>query len=142
MTKLTKRVMFIDEFKEGGYTHWRIPCDCKDPDHDADLQFEVDEHGFSSLTLSMKIGVYVTPDFLADTKLERFNDWRHRLWLRFKSSMEILFTGYVQMTGEVVLAHNGMDGLRYALDEGQKRVLEAEAAFRAKRKAEKTDVEG
>jgi hypothetical protein len=124
MAKLLKKVM-LDEDYEDGTTMWRVPCDCHDPAHDARLWFEVDEHGFASLRISTEVGFYRT-SFLRNLRR------------RFDAAFKMLFVGYYTMEGEVCLTHDGINGLRYALDEGQKKLYKAEEEYARKRKEQES----
>jgi hypothetical protein len=120
MAKLPKKVMLEEDY-ENGTTMWRVPCDCHDPAHDARLWFEVDEHGFASLRITTEVGFYKT-SFLRNIRR------------RFVAAFKMLFTGYYTMEGEVCLREDGIDGLRYALDEGKKAMAKSQAEFERKRK--------
>lgn len=119
--------MFEKDYEDGS-TSWQIPCDCGDPAHNAKLWFEVDEFGLGSLKLYSNMGVYAYWPY-----------WKKALH-RAKIAWIMLVKGRYEVEGEIVLDHDGIDGLRYALNEGQKAMRKAEAAFRAKRKAAKTNV--
>ena len=120
MNKIPKKVMLEEDY-EDGTTMWRVPCDCHEPQHDARLWFEVDEHGCASLRITTEIGFYQT------------GFWRN-VRRRFVAAGRMLFTGYCTMDGEVVLQEDGIDGLRYALDEGKKAMAKAQREFERQRK--------
>lgn len=133
MTKLPKKVMLIDEYKDGT-SFWRVPCDCSDPDHDVHLWFEVDDDGIAALRITRELGFYVNGWYSDAPWYERVGHWKDRMWSRIKASMKILFKGYLTMDGEVCLTKEGIDGLQYALAEGKKNMVKAEEAFARKRK--------
>ena len=133
MEKLPKKVMLINEYKDGT-SFWRIPCDCSDPDHDVHLWFEVDDDGIAALRITRELGFYAQEWYSNDPWYERIGHWKDRMWSRIKASMKILFKGYLTMDGEVCLTKDGIDGLQYALTEGKKAMIKAEEAFHAKRK--------
>ena len=135
MAKLIKKVMLIEEYKDGT-SFWRVPCDCSDPDHDAHLWFEVDEDGIAALRFTRQFGFFENSWYSQDPWYMRLADWRRRMWKRIKASMKILFKGYFTMDGELCLTKEGIDGLQYALTEGKKNMIKGEEAFHAKRKAE------
>lgn len=133
MAKLIKKVMLIEEYKDGT-SFWRVPCDCSDPDHDVHLWFEVDDDGIAALRITRELGFYVNSWYSDAPWYERFRQKCGRGWDRIKASMKILFKGYLTMDGEVCLTKEGIDGLQYALAEGKKNMIKAEEAFQAKRK--------
>jgi hypothetical protein len=132
MVKLPKKVMLEAEFRDGT-TMWRIPCDCHDPQHDAQLFMEVDEDGFPMLTISTEIGFYHYKKYNEDTWHERFTDWRQRIWKRITIVCKMLFTGYYRMEGNLILDKDSIAGLQYALTEGLKASEKAQEAARKKR---------
>lgn len=136
MVKVPKKVMLVEEYKDGT-SFWRVPCDCNDPDHDVHLWFEVDEDGIGALRITRQLGFYENSWYSQDPWYMRFADWRRRMWKRIKASMKILFKGYLTMDGDVCLTKDGIDGLQYALSEGKKAMVKNEEAFRAKWKAER-----
>lgn len=99
--------MLVNEYKDGT-TFWRIPCSCMCKDHDADLWFEVDQHAYE-LQMSYEVGFY--PKNLG---------WWKALTRRVSAATQILFKGHYTMQGEVMLDDAGVEGLKYALNEGQK----------------------
>lgn len=116
---MLKKVMLIEEYSEGS-TYWRIPCDCGDKEHDIELMFDVDDDGFASLNLSGHMGFYQSSWYSNEPWYERLWDWRRRMWRRVKASAAMLFKGHYQMDGDVILTKDGIAGLRYALDEGER----------------------
>jgi hypothetical protein len=135
MTKLPKKVMLVEEYKDGT-SFWRVPCDCSDPDHDVHLWFEVDDDGIAALRITRQLGYYKNSWYDDAPVYERFLRWCDRMWDRFKAANKILFKGYLTMDGDVCLTKDGIDGLQYALTEGSKAMVKAEKAFAAKRKVE------
>lgn len=124
MAKLPKKIMLEADY-EDGTTMWRIPCDCHDPEHDARLWFELDEDGFPSLKISTEVGFYHYKRYDDDNLLERFRDWRERIWKRITIVSKMLFTGYYTMEGEVILNEESIAAFQYALTEGNKGMLKA-----------------
>ena len=135
MVKILKKVMLVNEYKDGT-TFWRVPCDCNDPDHDVHLWFEVDDDGIASLRITRQLGYYKNSWYDDAPVYDRFLHWCDRMWDRFKAANKILFKGYLTMDGDVILTKEGIEGLQYALIEGNKVMIKAEDAFHAKRKAE------
>jgi hypothetical protein len=133
MTKLPKKVMLIEEYKDGT-SFWRVPCDCSDPDHDVHLWFEVDDDGIAALRITRELGFYANEWHSDDNWHERIARKFGRGWSRIKAATKILFKGYLTMDGEVCLTKEGIEGLQYALTEGNKAMIKAEEAFHAKRK--------
>ena len=121
---IIKKVMLEEEYNDGT-TMWRIPCDCHEPAHDARLWFEVDETGLMSLRISTEVGFYKT-------------SWRRNIWRRFKAAWLMLFVGYYTMEGEVILKKDAIEGLRHAINNGQRVALEAEDKFRKKLDEQRT----
>lgn len=120
MARLPKKVMLEEDY-EDGTTMWRVPCDCQQPQHDARLWFEIDQHGCASLRITTEIGFYRTG---------LWGNIRRRL----VTAGRMLFTGYCTMDGEVCLQEDGINGLRYALDEGKKAMAKAQKEFEQQRK--------
>jgi hypothetical protein len=117
MVDIIPKVMLVKEYKEDGTTFWRVPCDCTSTDHDADLWFELDEHGFASLGMGYEVGYY--------------KDWHGGLWRNMKNrvgtAFNILFRGRHTMQGNLMLDREGIVGLQYVLQEGLKSLDESVA---------------
>ena len=108
--ELPTGVMKVKDYPNGD-SYWRVACECSDPNHDAELWFEVDkEYGDMSLNMSMEIGFY--PNW----NLNRWDAFTRQL----KTAIKVLFTGRFTTQGSLLLSEENVKALEFALTEGQK----------------------
>ena len=103
-----KKLMLVTEHGDGS-SWWRIACDCGSKDHDCELLFEKDSDGLLSLTLYKDVynGDWQSTD----------RGFFSKLWWRIKVATRVLFTGYIEMTGDIVLDHGGIEAMQTAIQE-------------------------
>jgi hypothetical protein len=72
---------------------YRVACDCVDPDHDAHVDIEYDDHGIVMLTFYKKLSI---------CSHWGEKNWFKEKWLRIKFAMKILWTGYAELETDMV----------------------------------------
>lgn len=109
-TSIPEGAMLVRKY-EDGTSHWRIACDCMDKEHDAELWFEVEnDWPMVTMRLSMHMGFY-------DRYETGLSGWFSRMRRRVYHAAKVLFTGYAQLDGELILNEEGVKAMRLALDE-------------------------
>ena len=106
-----KRLMEINSYSDGA-SFWRVACNCTDPNHDAQLWFDL-EDGLLSLNLSIEVGFY--PRYTYTNAIERaWTDFKRRV----AAAASILFRGHFTAAGDVILDQDGIAAMQTALARG------------------------
>jgi len=116
---MQKKVMKINEYPDGD-SYWRIACDCGDPHHDVELFFEINDKDYPeiALNLTMEMGARERIQYSDWTWVNYLNNARQNIFWRFSTAFKVLFTGYIEMSGDVILDEDGINAMKMALDEG------------------------
>lgn len=106
------RVMKTNEFNDSVY--YRIACSCGSGDDDLTIEFERDP----------KIPDMIFLNFYKDLAWSSHwgdSNFFNRIWRRIKTSLKILFTGYIEVEESFVLqGEEHINSFIKALEEGKK----------------------
>lgn len=103
------KLMKVSEYPDGS-SHYRIACECLDSSHDVHLFFDKDEET-SSFSLELIMSV--------DYQSRRSNVFVN-FWHRLVDAVKLLFTGKIQVSGDVILEKDGIEAMQAALKEGMR----------------------
>jgi len=110
MDKLSYRVMRTNEFPDQQSVFYRISCDCDDAEHDMMIEFEFDRG-------IMEIFLYKTFYW---KHYYAWCHWYEKIWKRISASARILFGGYIEMQGDLLIVEEEhIDAFIEALQEGK-----------------------
>ena len=142
-SKFSKGVSLLCHYKGDSITY-KCNCSCNDDDHNVVIDFEIDKHGIIFLNFYKDVAFFnhyyrktlwfddfkkqwsestwnfedtydIIEDFLDNTI---FHYWRSGTYL-LKSSLKLLFTGYLEMHEDFVLQDEQLDNFIGALIEGR-----------------------
>lgn len=121
---MQEKLMKVKQWEDGDVLY-RVACDCGEPNHDAHLWFEAidKDHTDISMSLSIEVGFY--PKHL---------NWFESMARRFRAAAKIIFTGYLTMSGDVILDEAGLKAMRTGLDKGLAHAKDAKARWDARTK--------
>ena len=110
MKELSYKVMRTNEFPDQQSVWYRISCGCGSEEHDMNIELEYAD-GF------MEMFIYKTfywKYFYAGLP------WYDKLWKRISASAKILFGGYIEMQGDIIITEDEhIDSFIEALQEGK-----------------------
>ena len=110
MSEISYRVMKTHEFSTSQAVYYRISCDCDSREHDMSIGFEWDD-GIMEMFLYK---TFYWKDYYACFP------WYERVWKRISASLKLLFGGYVEMQGDIlILREEHIDSFIEALQEGK-----------------------
>lgn len=113
----------IMKHKETGDSIWyTLGCDCMSPDCNAIIEMEVDKKDKTGIVLIFykEFHFYYHNPF-SNEILERIKYWWKGIWWRIKSSLQILFTGHINISSDMCLTdEEHINCLIKALEEGKK----------------------
>jgi hypothetical protein len=97
-------------YKTANSICYRVACDCIDPDHDAHVDLEIDEHKIVTLTFYKKLA-------LCSHWHEK--NWLKEKWLRIKFAIKLLWSGYVELEESMIfLEREHLQSLMDCIQEG------------------------
>lgn len=113
MDSISDGVMKVDEHDDAVW--YRVKCDCGLKQHSADVYMEVE-----SGQLSVSIDAYIFNSCVCFNKIK--NLWNNICW-RIGSAMKILFTGWIEGEGSILIdGGEHLDNFIGALEVGKKRL--------------------
>ena len=114
MDKLSYKVMRTHEFPDQQSVYYRISCDCDDIEHDMEIEFEWDRG-------VMEMFLYKT--FYWKHFYSAY-PWYNRLMKRIFASIKLLFGGYIEMQGDLlIMEEEHVDSYIDALKEGKGQII-------------------
>ena len=102
---ISKRICEMDDF--GNSIWYRLTCECGSDNHNCDLELSKDNE-FDSL-------IYLTFYSNLLNKEKKF-------FKRIKNAIKLIFIGYIEMSGEVIMKEDQIDDFIEALKEGKEKV--------------------
>jgi len=108
---MQKGVAMISEYDD--FIYFRTMCGCSACEHDQNVQLSISEEGILDLT------IYSNYEHVVDCQYD--SPWYMEYWRRIKSSMQLLFTGYLSMNAGLTFDDADhlecyIDGLQDGLD--------------------------
>lgn len=122
--KTSNNVMLISKWGKKDVSSpvvmYRVGCDCLSTDHEATLSLEYN-HDLSCVTMTLYKNVAFI-SYLYDEK--KIIDKLRMFWYRLKNAIKLLFTGYLEMEGDLIFdGPDHIDSLIQALKEGKEFIL-------------------
>jgi len=113
--EISYKVMKTLEFPDQQAVYYSIACDCGDIDHNMEVDFEWDDG-------IMEMFLYKTFYW---KEYYRCLPWYERVWKRISASLKLLFGGYVEMQGDIlIMEEEHIDSFIEALQEGKGKIAE------------------
>jgi hypothetical protein len=98
----SKNIMELKEY-DNVCIMYKATCSCLSPDHDLIISVEKDRET-NSINLQFDVNVCFIEESLFDKKGKRlFTLYIKNMWNRFKKSLELLFTGYLEMNSTFII---------------------------------------
>ena len=91
--EISYRVMKTLDLPDQGCVFYRIACSCGDNKHDMDIEFEWDD-GIMEMFLYK---TFYWKDYYACFP------WYCKIWKRISASLKLMFGGYVEMQGDILI---------------------------------------
>jgi len=102
--------MRTNEFEGQQTVFYRISCACDEPEHDLSVEFEWDDG-------IMELFFYKT---IYWKHYYAHYPWYNKLWKRISASFKLLFGGYLEMQGDIlIMEEQHIDSFIEALQEGK-----------------------
>jgi hypothetical protein len=99
--------------------YYSIACDCGNKDHDMEVDFEWDD-GIMEMFLYK---TFYWKDYYVNYS------WYFKIWKRISASLKLLFGGYVEMQGDIlIMEEEHIDSFIEALQEGKRKIVEWKSA--------------
>ena len=93
--KITYRAMKMSEGKD--YLRYIFPCDCQDPECSLVLDFELNEKD-KDVFITFYSNLNWSSYWQAET-------WYERFWVRIKTAIKLLFTGYIEVQDSLIITN-------------------------------------
>ena len=114
--KISFRTMKLNEYEDA--VVYRIPCDCQDSECDVILNFEIDKK-INAIYITFYKTIHWSSYWMPKDK-----SWLGKLMFRIKESLKMLFTGHIQMQGDmVILDPKHIEAFEMAIKEGKEYLM-------------------